>query len=245
MPFDDTELPVLAKARDRACNLREEWRLYLNDCYEQLTSLSAEHDSRIDLLSSDGDDLYGRMGDAFSRSKECYSDGDHPGAGEWSAQGRALQTQLSEVNSEKNALISVMKAAHEKFSSAQENHRLAKAQYDTAQASFSSRLEYVGRLERERAEARAQRRAAEAQFQRLGDTKEFKEAVIRKANSELHFRDEDIKIDVNLGYDRDFKTYVTDFLIYHLDESITKHVHAVFDLEGNELLCEYHDDKRS
>jgi hypothetical protein len=104
MQSKDTELDALAAARDRASEVRTEWKVHLDGWYEHLSSLRSENDPRIDSLGREGDDLYQRMVDAVTRSKECYASGDHGGAGACSAEAKALKAQLAEVNGEKNGL---------------------------------------------------------------------------------------------------------------------------------------------
>jgi hypothetical protein len=242
MPSEDTELTALAVVREIAGHTRDREKARHDRCFERLILLHSKHNARIDRLSRKGDDLHRAMGDAYSRSKECFSCEDHAGAGEWSAQGKALEAKLSEVNGKKNRKIAKLKAAQAEFEEAREDYLSAKVAHETAHANFCVRLDHLERLAKERTEAQARRRAANAQPERVGDTVRFKELAVLKAKREFQFRDEDVKVRVKDGYSRDFDVFVTDIIVSHRDPSITKHVHVIYDVDGNERLSEYHDD---
>jgi chromosome segregation ATPase len=160
MPHKDTELDVLGDAREQARNVRTEWKEYLDSCHERLSALHDENDSRIDGLSREGDELYNQMVDSVTRSTECYGSGDHRGAREWSARGKALKARLAAVNDEKNGLIAQIKEARAKFNDARENYRNVKAAHEAAQRAFDDRLAEVRRKRAAKAEARARRMTA-------------------------------------------------------------------------------------
>jgi hypothetical protein len=238
-PHRDTELDSLAEARQQAADLRSEWKTYLDACHDELSALHARYDSRVDLLGSEGDSLYEQMGDAFTRSKDCYSSGDHDGAGEWSTRGRDLKTQLASVNDEKNTLIAEMKQAQAKFNDARDNYRIAKSAHEDAQDAFDERLAEVRLQQDAKGNARARRKAAKVPT----FVTEAERKAVRKATRTLQLEDDDVRIVFERDYDQDLQTWVASIYVYHRAPEIRKHVHALFrEDNGAELMCEYHDD---
>lgn len=238
-PHRDTELDALSDARQLAADRRTEWKEYLDSCHEHLSALHEQHDSRIDWLSSEGDDLHGQMVDAVTRSKECYESGDHGGAGEWSAQGKALKARLTAVNDEKNGLIAQMKEAQVKFNDARDDYRDAKAAHEAAQRAFDDRLTEVKRKKSAKDGARARRRAAKT----LSSVGSDERDEVKRASEAIQFEDDDVRVTIEEGFDADYQTWVNSIYIFHRDPSIREHVHAIFRTDtGEELLCERHDD---
>jgi hypothetical protein len=238
-PDRDTALDSLSDARERAGNVRNEWHKYLDACHDELSLLHTRYDSHIDRLSNEGDDLYERMGDAFSRSKDYYSSGDHDGAGEWSARGRELKAELAAVNDEKNSLIAELKQAQAKFNDARDEYRVAKSAHEHAQEAFDERLAEVRLKRAVKRDARARRKAAKAPTL----VNETERDAIRKATRTFQCEDDDVRVVFERDFDHDLQTWVASIYVYHRTPEIDKHVHALFrEDNGAELMCEYHDD---
>lgn len=238
-PHKDTELDALGDTRQQAADRRTEWKDYLDTCREHLSALHEQNDPRIAWLSQEGDSLYNQMVDAVTRSKDCYSNGDHGGAGEWSIRGKELKAQLTAVNDEKNGLIAQMKEAQAKFNDARDNYRNAKAAHEAAQRAFDDRLSEVRRQRTAKAEARARR--LEAKIPALVTDAERK--AVKKASETLQFLADDLRVVFKEEFDDDYQTWVNSIYVYHHDLAIHEHVHAIFRVDtGEELMCEYHAD---
>jgi hypothetical protein len=134
-----------------------------------------------------------------------------------------------------------MKDAQAKFAETRDNYREAKALHEAAQRAFDERLDTVRRQKAAKAEARARRSAAKKPD--MAD--ESIRATIEKVSEEYEqFRDDEIRVTVQQGFDRDYQTNVVNIYIYHRDPSIHEHVHAIFREDtGEELMCEYHPDE--
>lgn len=240
MMSKDTELDALGERRNQTRTTRDHAKGLHDEWFEYARSLHGQHDARVAWLENEGDALYGRMGDAFHRSKECYASGDHGGAGYWSVQGKTMKAQLSEINGEKTCLISELKEADRNFEQARACYLEAKATHDAAQRAFNERLETVRRQKAAKAAARARRLAAKKPS--IAD--EAIQAEIEKARKKFsQFRDTEIRVTVQQGFDSDYQTSVINVYIYHRDPAIGEHVHAIFREDtGEELMCEYHTD---
>lgn len=239
MPHKDTELDALGDAREQARTVRTEWKEYLDSCHERLSALRHENDSRIDGLSREGDDLYNQMVDSATRSTECYGGGDHRGAGEWSARGKALKARLATVNDEKNGLIAQMKEARAKFNDARDNYRNVKAAHEAAQLAFDDRLAEVKRQKAAKDEARTRRMAAK----KPSLVSEAERKAVKKATKTFQFVDDDVRVVFERDFDQDLQTWIASVYVFHRSLEIRGHVHALFrEDNGDELMCEYHDD---
>jgi len=233
---------ALAQARDKAQCTLEKRKARLVNAVERLDSRRGKHDARIDQLARKGDKLHRQMGDAFARSQECYELDDHEGAADWSQQGRALEARLNEINGKKNKRIAKLKTAQAKLDKARDKYRSAQATYEAAQRAFNERLGYVKLQERQREEARSRRRAAKAP----DPANEAVRAAIEGSKRFVQFADDDIRVSVQQDYDGAFEASVINIYIFHRDPAVGEHVHAIFREDtGEELMCEYHPDKKS
>lgn len=240
--FKDTELLALTEACAKAQRTLDKRKARLDSAGERLSSRRAKHDGRVDQLARKGDELHRKMGDAFARSQECYSLGDHGGAGYWSQQGKALQARLDAINQKKNKRITKLKAAQAKFDKARAKYRLAMVAREAAQRAFNERACYVIQQARQREEARSRRRVAKSP----DPSSEAVRAAIAGSKRFVQFSDDDIRVSVQQGYDGALETGVINVFIDHRDPAIRQHVHAIFREDtGEELMCEYHPDKKS
>lgn len=239
---EDTELVALAETCEKAQRTLEKHKTRLDDAVERLDSRRRKHDPRIDRLARKGNKLHRQMGDAFARSQECYRLEDHEGAGDWSQQGKALEAQLDEINGKKNKRIAKLKTAQAKLDKARGGYLSAKAAHEAAQRAFNERRGYVKQQERQREEARSRRRAAKV----ADPANEAVRAAIEGSKRFVQFLDDDIRVSVQQGYDGAFETSVINVFIDHRNPAIREHVHAIFREDtGEELMCEYHPDKKS
>ena len=233
---------ALAEASEKAQRSLEKRKAQLDRAADRLNVRRGKHDARIDQLARKGDKLHRQMGDAFARSQECYGLGEHEGAGDWSQQGMALEARLDEINGKKNKRIAKLKTAQAKLDKARDNYRNAKEAHEAAQRAFSERLGIVNQQERQRDEARSRRRAAKAP----DPANEVVRAAITSSKRFVQFADDDIRVSVQQDYDGALEASVINIYIFHRDPAIGEHVHAIFrDDTGEELMCEYHPDKKS
>lgn len=257
MPFSDSLLDSLATSRDISKRQREQRRTWLDTCHERITCCGQPTVQRIDWLSSEGDQLYRQMVDAFEPPKSAFSGRDHGGAASWAAQGRQHKARLQEVNAEKRRLIDVMKAAQAEFVKARDDYRKIKVEHERAHERFNERLNYLkqqsskdrARLQEQR-EAETRQRVAERQ--RSAADRDHRRSAVQQRRAEfvdvarrrarqlntrgprtVQARDDDLVVKVKNGYDRRSDTYTTDIIIGYRDRRIPFHYHFVIDEHGH------------
>lgn len=144
--------------------------------------------------------------------------------------------------------LEYLKTQSAKERAAQQAAREAKSkqrQRDQAERERATRERTRSReLEARRQDARRTQERARQRPERLADISRFKRDAVVKAKRELQYKDEDVKVEVRSGHDRDYNAYVTEIFVFHRDPAITQHLHVVIDEHGNELMNRYRADQR-